>query len=76
MKKWSEQDIRSLILNPNSDLDNQKEIEKLREFKACVHQWLDDIGVPINPTGDHADAGCRVGQRLDWLKRNLLIDNN
>lgn len=40
---------------------------KLRDFKAYVHERLDRAGVPKDPPGEHSDAGCRVGQRLDLV---------
>lgn len=43
------------------------ELEKLRAFKAFVHRKLDEEGVPTDPPGEHRDAGCRIGQRLEFL---------
>lgn len=42
-----------------------KELEALRQFKAYVHERLDDAGIPTHPEGEHSKAGCRVGDRLD-----------
>lgn len=41
--------------------------DKLAAFKAYVHRRLDEAGVPADPPGEHREAGCRIGQRLDWL---------
>lgn len=51
--------------------DLEREVEKLRAFKAYVHERLDKMGVPADPPGEHRDAGCRVGQRLDVLEDHL-----
>jgi Domain of unknown function (DUF3850) len=42
-------------------------LRKLEDFKGYVHQRLDQEFIPANPPGEHADEGCRIGQRLDWL---------
>lgn len=51
------------------------ERDKLAEFKAFVHKRLDDAGVPTDPPGEHRDAGCRIGQRLDVLfaRENVYV---
>jgi hypothetical protein len=49
----------------------QAENAKLLEFKRYVHATLTDMGIPENPAGEHADAGCRVGQRLHIVKHML-----
>lgn len=41
--------------------------EKAEAFKSYVHQRLDEAGVPTHPDGPHSKAGCRVGDRLDYL---------
>lgn len=43
------------------------EVRALRNFKAYVHERLDEAGVPEYPGGIHSLAGCRVGDRLDLL---------
>lgn len=47
----------------------QAERDRLQAFKDYVHQRLDAASIPKNPPGPHADAGCRVGQRLDIALR-------
>lgn len=48
-----------------SAASKEQEVAKLQVFKDYVHKRLDDHGVPTHPIGEHMDAGCRVGQRLD-----------
>lgn len=43
------------------------ERDALANFKAYVHQRLDDAGVPIDPDSPHKAAGCRIGGRLDFV---------
>lgn len=58
-----------------------EEIEALRQFKAYVHERLDDAGIPTHPGGEHSEAGCRVGDRLDialeqwpkWAEKLLKV---
>lgn len=50
---------------PTSPVDQGEQIRKLQAFKDYVHQRLDEAGIPTHPPGEHSDAGCRVGQRLD-----------
>lgn len=39
------------------------------EFKAYVHNRLDEMGVPHSvPESEHDKAGCRIGGRLDWVE--------
>ena len=45
----------------------EAEAAKLQAFKDYVHQRLADHGVPHHPPGVHSAAGCRIGDRLDWL---------
>lgn len=47
----------------------EAKVEKLEAFKAFVHACLDRAGVPTDPPGEHRDARCRIGQRLDVLIR-------
>ena len=44
-----------------------EEVAKLRAFKEYVHKRLDEAGIEKNPPGEHAEAGCRIGQRLDLV---------
>lgn len=44
---------------------------KLHAFKTWVHKYLDDHGVPHHPPGTHGAAGCRIGDRLDWLMATI-----
>lgn len=44
---------------------DKERIRELQAFKDYVHQRLDEAGIPTHPPGEHMDAGCRVGQRLD-----------
>jgi hypothetical protein len=45
----------------------EKERNALRAFKDWVHTYLDDKGVPHHPPGIHGAAGCRIGDRMDWV---------
>lgn len=49
----------------------REEVAKLRAFKRYVHDRLDAAGIEENPPGKHADAGCRVGQRLSVAFRKF-----
>jgi len=44
-----------------------EERDALQAFKDFVHARLDKAGVPVDPPGEHRDAGCRIGQRLDLV---------
>lgn len=48
-------------------LRDDAEVARLRAFKEYVHTRLDEAGVQKNPRGRHAEAGCRIGQRLDLV---------
>jgi len=48
-----------------------RERDALLKFKSYVHGVLDSAGVPVDPPGAHRDAGCRVGQRLEFLLAKL-----
>lgn len=51
--------------------------DKLESFKSYVHKRLDQMGVPANPEpAVHAIAGCRVGDRLDWLAEQLPLQTS
>lgn len=45
----------------------RQERDKLQAFKDWVHNYLDRHGVPHHPPGTHGAAGCRIGDRMDWL---------
>jgi hypothetical protein len=45
--------------------------EKAEAFKSWTHQYLDAHGVPHHPPGTHGAAGCRIGDRMDWLMAKL-----
>lgn len=49
-------------------------VDALQAFKTFVHARLDRAGVPADPPGEHRDAGCRIGQRLDavFTERDTL----
>lgn len=49
-------------------------LDALQAFKTFVHARLDRAGVPADPPGEHRDAGCRIGQRLDavFTERDAL----
>jgi hypothetical protein len=45
--------------------------DKLQAFKDWVHAYLDSHKVPHHPPGTHGAAGCRIGDRMDWLMNEL-----
>lgn len=45
--------------------------DKLQAFKDWVHAYLDQHDVPHHPPGSHGAAGCRIGDRMDWLMAHL-----
>lgn len=49
----------------------RKERDRLLGFKSYVHRRLDVAGIENTPKGPHADAGCRIGQRLDVVFQKL-----
>ncbi len=49
--------------------------EKLQAFKDWVHSYLDGVGVPHHPPGTHGAAGCRIGDRMDWLMDGYKATN-
>lgn len=60
------------LLDKNKDLEAkifelQLEQAKLKDFKEYVHQRLDQAGIPTHPSGLHSAAGCRIGDRLDFV---------
>src|SRR6202023_3305898 len=47
----------------------EKDRDKLQAFKSWVHAWLDSYGVPKEfPDGPHTREGCRIGDRMEWLR--------
>ena len=46
-------------------------IAKLQAFKDYVHKRLDDAGITAYPNGEHSNAGCRIGDRLDIVFAQL-----
>lgn len=63
------QDCRNLLAAQLAEA--RAERDKLRAFKAWVHGYLDAQGVPHHPPGTHGAAGCRIGDRMDWLMDRL-----
>lgn len=51
--------------------DLLREVEKLHKFKDYVHKRLDDAGIEKNPDGEHSKHGCRIGDRLDIVLREV-----
>ncbi len=51
-------------------LEDQR--KKLQAFKDYVHERLDKMGVPSFPEGEHSKAGCRVGDRMDIIEKQIL----
>lgn len=49
----------------------RERVEKASAFKRWVHEYLDAHGVPHHPPGTHGAAGCRIGDRMDWLMAKL-----
>lgn len=45
----------------------REQVVKLQAFKDWVHNYLDMHSVPHHPPGTHGAAGCRIGDRMDWL---------
>lgn len=45
--------------------------DRLQAFKDWVHNYLDTHGIPHHPPGTHGAAGCRIGDRMDWLMASL-----
>jgi hypothetical protein len=44
------------------------QLEAAEKFKAFVHAYLDQHGVPADdPDNEHSKQGCRIGARLDLL---------
>lgn len=46
-------------------------VDDLQRFKDWVHNCLTEHGVPEHPGGPHTAAGCRIGDRLDWVFARL-----
>lgn len=47
----------------------ERERDALQRFKDWVHAYLDSKGVPNHPPGTHGAAGCRIGDRMDWVMK-------
>lgn len=46
--------------------------EKAGEFKTFVHVRFDSMEVPEEfPDGEHSKEGCRVGDRIDWIEKQI-----
>lgn len=51
--------------------EKDKEIEKLKKFKAYVHDRLDKIGVPNDPEPENNKShGCRIEGRLNFIEQS------
>jgi hypothetical protein len=65
--------LRALLVSAGIERDAAiTERDKLQAFKDWVHAYLDGVGVPHHPPGTHGAAGCRIGDRMDWL----MADHN
>ncbi len=61
-----------LLLRVEEERDRLRaERDKLLAFKNWCHAYLDTHGVPHHPPGTHGAAGCRIGDRMDWLMDRL-----
>lgn len=49
----------------------ERQLVERQAFKDWVHTYLDVHGVPHHPPGTHGAAGCRIGDRMDWLMQQL-----
>lgn len=58
---------KQLKLTQEALTKEQADSKKLQAFKDWVHSFLDTHGVPHHPPGSHGAAGCRIGDRMDWL---------
>lgn len=69
------EDIRSWVARNLADQADSAallaEVDRLQAFKTWVHAYLDSQGVPHHPPGTHGAAGCRIGDRMDWLMERL-----
>jgi hypothetical protein len=52
------------------DAERQR-ADKLQAFKSWTHGFLDSHGVPYHPPGTHGAAGCRIGDRMDFVMKQL-----
>lgn len=50
-----------------SEAGLRAERDALAKFKAWVHDYLDGKGIPHHPPGTHGAAGCRIGDRMDYV---------
>jgi hypothetical protein len=47
----------------------QIKFKRLEEFKAYVHEKLDDMGIPENPEPEKTEQhGCRISERLKFIE--------
>ncbi len=66
------EDRRTQVQVMIDDLSSaREERDKLQAFKTWVHAYLDTHGVPHHPPGTHGEAGCRIGDRMDWLMEKV-----
>lgn len=61
----------SVVLVLTATDEEAYQLLRVQAFKIWVHQYLDNHGVPAHPPGIHGAAGCRIGDRLDWLMNKL-----
>ena len=54
----------------------KSERDALKAFKSWVHKYLDDHGVPHHPPGTHGAAGCRIGDRMDWVMARIVKEQS
>lgn len=52
----------------------ERRLEKAEDFKAYVHERLDQAGIPTHPDGEHSKEGCRVGDRLDLALAGIFCE--
>ncbi len=45
--------------------------KQLQKFKDYVHDRLDKMNIPTHPEGEHSKAGCRIGDRLDIIEKQI-----
>ncbi len=49
----------------------EAEYNRLQAFKDWMHRYLDAHDIPHHPLGIHGAAGCRIGDRMDYLMVRL-----
>lgn len=53
----------------------KEKAESLQKFKDFVHDRLTGMGVPVEfPDGEHTQAGCRIGDRLDYVQKEITTN--